>query len=671
MNESTARADRFGVPSSSGSASTPPPSYLWEIPNKPVSVRMHLEMVDRLEREVVESFRSLSSRGSEVGGLLLGNVHNGNPARVTIEAYELIPCDYVRGPLYQLTEADTERFERAAEQRSASGGLRVVGFFRSHTRKGLGLDTEDMAFFSGHFREPHQIALLIRPYASKPSTGGIFIWESGAVKGEASYLEFPFRRSELERVPQPEAKQLPPEKPVPTAEASPAAPEPVAVKPAPRAQIVPIASRREMATPAAPEHPAAKTEIPAEPPALSRFSEKTPAAEKSDFGYSAAARPKAPAPDPENEREELAELVLPPLERPKRSNKMIWITAGAAAGLLALSGALMYPGFSHKSKPVTAIPGQDSSALSLRVERSAGELLLSWNRESEAVKSAARGTLAITDGDQHENVNLDLSQLRNGSIVYSPTGSDVSFQLSIVGQNSAQTSSESVRILKTRPSPLAENPVPAPTQKTPSPAPAPRTEPPPTTTASAPAVTPAAPVTIPATPEPPLVADNRKAPASAVREFHPESLSQRLRPVRPTDLPEAPGLTASNAAPVPMALPGLGATPGIPAPPGPRPAAPASSTKAGGQLQQAQLISSRPPDYPLVAKQAHVQGVVVVSATVGVDGKVKSASAVSGPPLLQKAAVDAVRQWVYKPTTLNGAPVESETRVEVRFTAGR
>jgi protein TonB len=83
------------------------------------------------------------------------------------------------------------------------------------------------------------------------------------------------------------------------------------------------------------------------------------------------------------------------------------------------------------------------------------------------------------------------------------------------------------------------------------------------------------------------------------------------------------------------------------------------------------LISSKPPEYPLVAKQAHVQGVVVVSAIVGVDGKVKSASAVSGPPLLQKAAVDAVKQWVYRPTTLNGAPVESETRVDVRFTNSR
>jgi protein TonB len=653
MNESAARADRLGAPLSP--SSPPPPSYLWEVSNKPVSVRFTLETVDRLEREVVESFRSLTSRGSEIGGLLLGTVQNGNPARVSVEAYELVPCDYVRGPLYQFAEADTERFERAIEQRAAASGLKVVGYFRSHTRKGLGLDSEDLSFFTGHFREAHQIALLIRPYASKPSTGGVFIREGGVVRGEASYQEFPFRRSELERLPQPESKPAP-EKPV-----AEAAPPETAAKPAPRAQIVPIASRREIATPP----PAAEPETPIKP----RFTEKPPLAEPAAAKAEPPARPplssyEKPAPEPQAQREELAELVLPPLERPRRGNKMIWITAGSAAALLLLSGALIYPGLSRKSNHAAAVAGQ--AALSLRVEHSANELLLSWNRDADAIKNANHGVLAITDGDQHENVNLDPAQLHNGSIVYSPTGSDVSFQLSVVGQNAAQTSSESVRILKTRPSPLGENPpaaTPAPApQKTAATAPA-RSEPPAAAAKETPA--PAA----PSTPEPTLVADNKTKKEPTIKEFRPESLSQRLRPVRPTDLPEAPGLTAAAPAPLPVAVPGLNVTAGLPTPPISRPAAPAPT--AGGQLQQAQLISSKPPEYPLVAKNAHVQGVVVVSATVGVDGKVKSASAVSGPPLLQKAAVDAVRQWIYKPTTLNGAPVESETRVEVRFTTGR
>lgn len=661
MSESAARAERFGLPA-------PAAGYLWEVASKPVAVRINLDLIDRLEREVVESFRSLTSRGSEVGGLLLGNVQSGNPARVSVEAYELVSCDYARGPLYQLSEADAERFRRAIEQ-SKAGGLRVVGFFRSHTRKGLGLDAEDMAFFSGQFRDPQQIALLIRPYASKPSTAGIFIWENGSVRGEASYQEFPFRRSEVERLVQTESK--PAEKNIPAPEAA----EPPSAKPATRAQIVPIASRREISLPTPPlpsERPETRTSFAAEPPAPPRAAEPpgspeppahTPAFAKTELPPSPkteltqASKPWGP-PSEEKPREtpDLAELILPPLERP-RSNKMVWITAGAAAALLLLSGTLIYPGFSHKTAPRSAAaPGQDTADLSLHVERSPKDLLLTWNRNSQAIKNAARATLAITDGDQHENVNLDLGQLHNGSVEYLPTGSDVSFQLSVIGQNSAETHSESVRVLGTRPSPLAEVAPQAPT----------KSSAPPSRTEAAGSESSAA-----SNAEPTQVAENRSKPSGpTVKAFHAESLSQRLRPAAPTDLPEAPGLTAS-AAPASLSLPGLNATPeGLSAPV--QPESPRQAPlKAGGHLQQAKVISSKPPEYPLVAKQSHVQGIVVVSAIVGTDGKVKSAKAISGPALLQKAAVDAVRQWIYRPTTLDGAPVESETRVEVRFTTNK
>jgi len=255
-------------------------------------------------------------------------------------------------------------------------------------------------------------------------------------------------------------------------------------------------------------------------------------------------------------------------------------------------------------------------------------------------------------------VKLDAGQLHTGSIVYSPTGADVSFQLSLIGQDAAQTHSESVRILRTRPSPLADNAPPAP-QKT--------------AAVEVHAEATPKPAAAPAAAEPVPAAENKgKTAPPALREFHAEVLSQRLRPARPSDLPEAPGLTPSSA-PVAVSLPALNSAPSAPvAPAAPPPSAPAAApVRAGGQLTQAQLISHKPPEYPLVAKQNHVQGVVEVSATIGVDGKVKAASAVSGPALLQKAAVDAVRQWLYKPTLLNGAPVESETLVDVRFTTDR
>src|SRR5450759_56018 len=253
MTESTARAERFDAQTASS------PSYLWEVPQKPVSVRIPFSLIDRLEREAVENFRSLTSRGSEIGGLLVGDVSPGSPLVVSIADYELIACDYSRGPLYRLSDADMGRFEQAIQQWLAAG-RGVAGFFRSHTRKGISLDADDLAFFQARFRDPHHVALLVRPFATKASTAGIFIWENGKVNGEASYLEFPFRSSELGTGQAP----APPE---PKA-AAPSTP-PLTPKGNVRGQIVPIASRREtlppvpVAEPAPPAAPVAVAPAPA------------------------------------------------------------------------------------------------------------------------------------------------------------------------------------------------------------------------------------------------------------------------------------------------------------------------------------------------------------------------------------------------------------------------
>ena len=129
----------------------------------------------------------------------------------------------------------------------------------------------------------------------------------------------------------------------------------------------------------------------------------------------------------------------------------------AAAASIALFVILfVYPGvFRSSSKPPAPVK-QDSSQLQLRVERAAGELLLTWNRDSDAIRNASKGVLSITDGDQHENVEMDLAQLNNGSIVYSPSGTDISFKMEVVDKSQKKTASESVRMLRTHPSPLQE-----------------------------------------------------------------------------------------------------------------------------------------------------------------------------------------------------------------------
>ena len=89
------------------------------------------------------------------------------------------------------------------------------------------------------------------------------------------------------------------------------------------------------------------------------------------------------------------------------------------------------------------------------------------------------------------------------------------------------------------------------------------------------------------------------------------------------------------------------------------------------QIQQAQLIRRKDPEYPRLAKEAGARGTVELIATVGADGKVKSVKIMKGHPLLQRAAVDAVMQWLYRPTILNGVPVETQTQIFLNFVGDR
>jgi TonB family protein len=88
----------------------------------------------------------------------------------------------------------------------------------------------------------------------------------------------------------------------------------------------------------------------------------------------------------------------------------------------------------------------------------------------------------------------------------------------------------------------------------------------------------------------------------------------------------------------------------------------------GGNVQQAKLISQPKPIYPPEAKQARLSGVVHLNAIIGKDGSVINLSVISGHPLLVPSAMDAVRQWVYQTTLLNGEPVEVQTQIDVNYT---
>lgn len=98
------------------------------------------------------------------------------------------------------------------------------------------------------------------------------------------------------------------------------------------------------------------------------------------------------------------------------------------------------------------------------------------------------------------------------------------------------------------------------------------------------------------------------------------------------------------------------------------PASLPSQIRVGGNVQQANLIEQPRPVYPPAAKQDRIQGQVRMQVVIAKDGTVKSLELESGHPLLVESAMDAVKRWVYRPTLLNGQPVEVLTTVDVNYT---
>ena len=98
-----------------------------------------------------------------------------------------------------------------------------------------------------------------------------------------------------------------------------------------------------------------------------------------------------------------------------------------------------------------------------------------------------------------------------------------------------------------------------------------------------------------------------------------------------------------------------------------QPSAPATPLAVGGDVKQAKLIFSVSPVYPTLAKNQHVSGSVMVDALIDANGRVTTMKVVSGPTLLQQAAMDALKQWKYQPASLDGKPVPMHLTVTIQF----
>ena len=255
---------------SGGSLPPMPMFWRWEVPDRPLRIQLRLDLIDRLDCAVRERFNAVTARGSEIGGVLLGRIDKGAANRtITIEECELVPCDYSRSPLYLLADDDRQRLRQAVDHYStANGGLSVVGFFRSNTRRDLAVDDEDRDILQEYFADPDCVFLLVKPLASKPSIAAFFLWKDGEIHGQ-SELQFPIERSEFgpARAAERRAPQATPAVPDPSSK-TPVKPH----EPAPKAEPSAIKAPPRVPTPA----PAAAPELVSrsirilgpEPPAL-------------------------------------------------------------------------------------------------------------------------------------------------------------------------------------------------------------------------------------------------------------------------------------------------------------------------------------------------------------------------------------------------------------------
>jgi protein TonB len=178
---------------------------------------------------------------------------------------------------------------------------------------------------------------------------------------------------------------------------------------------------------------------------------------------------------------------------------------------------------------------------------------------------------------------------------------------------------------------------------------------------------PSAPPPPPPPPPPaPKAANVPKTPPKVVQEdakfVAPIEVPTEIAPDEGIDLGVEGGVPGGVEGGVPGGVVG-GVVGGLPSAPPPQEA----PVRVGGNIKEPKKIKHVNPEYPDIAKQARVQGIVILECVISPQGKVSNVTVLRGIPLLDQAAQDAVRQWVYSPTLLNGVPVPVIMTVTVNF----
>ncbi len=145
------------------------------------------------------------------------------------------------------------------------------------------------------------------------------------------------------------------------------------------------------------------------------------------------------------------------------------------------------------------------------------------------------------------------------------------------------------------------------------------------------------------------------------------AIASELGPYVPGALSDPHGLSIGIPAPA-IRIPGPAPRPDVREPVKAAVEMPGNPVPVGGKVQEAKILHRVIPTYPQLARQVHVSGTVQLVGIIGTDGRIKELRVIKGHPLLVQAALDAVKQWVYRPTLLNDRPVEVIAPIDVHFT---
>jgi TonB family protein len=370
-------------------------------------------------------------------------------------------------------------------------------------------------------------------------------------------------------------------------------------------------------------------------------------------------------------------------------------------GILAVAALLAAGIFQYRGRVATNAPALKAAlsadpSFGLKFERAGTDVRLTWNPEASSIMNAVGGQLIINDGPVSKIVNLDASDLRRGTIVYSPLTDDLLLKLQVNRQDSSAPLSESVRIVGGLPTATAAHaPVPGDAstagdsqlagrepdhtgiserdlqdiirETSPSAALLPnrsnsisagaKYDPSRPVSSGKPALRPQSRVHLPedsltvskvlpssgarakarrpSRADRSMIAANSSGPAIASKPAEPVS------PMSPVPMESIPVISA--------ATPAAAFAPSVP-----------RYVRRGGTVQPAQLLTNINPTYPVTAKQSGIAGSVEVHFKISNTGDVQNVVVVKGPQVLAQAAVDAVRERRYKPARVDGVPTETD-----------